>query len=707
MKAALFLTLLAFAPAARAADSNPLGKVLELMADLKAKITTEGEVEAKAFKEYFEWCDDVSKNGANDIKTATDPKAKLEATIDKLTGSISASESKIEKLAADIATSTGELKEATAIREKEASDFAASEAELMDAMDALGRAIGIISKEMAKNPASFAQVDTSNMQGLIAALSSVLDAAAFSSTDQKKLVALVQNQQTSQSDDAELGAPAAATYKSHSSGILDVLEDMKDKAEGQLADLRKAETNSQHNYDMLKQSLDDEIAADNADLEQEKSSKASDSEGKATATGDLEVCIKELARAKEDLGNAHANCMQTAADHEATANSRTEELAAITKAEEILKETSSGAVSQSYSLLQVATSSSLSTRADLKRSEVITLVKRLAQEHHSAALAQLASKIGAVVRMGAAAGGNPFEKVKGLIEDMIAKLEKEMGDEATEKAYCDEEMSKTEAKKGELEAEVSKLSAKIDQSAASSAELKAEVKALEGELAALAKEQAEMDKIRSETHADYTQAKADLGLGLSGVKRALAVLRDYYGGAAAGLIQSGADFSAFMQQPAKPEIHGKASGAGQSIIGILEVCESDFATNLAKEETEEADSASKYEKMTQENALTKTAKDQDVVYKTQEAKSLDKSIAELTGDSETTSTELSAVLEYYSKIKDRCVAKPEAYGERKARREAEIAGLKEALSILEDETALVQRARRAGRRGHFLGAGEQ
>jgi len=560
---------------------------------------------------------------------------------------------------------------------------------------------------MAKNPASFAQVDTSNMQGLIAAISSVLDAAAFSGTDQKRLVALVQSQQTSQNDDAELGAPAAATYKSHSGGILDVLEDMKDKAEGQLADLRKAETSSAHNYDMLKQSLNDEIDADNTDLEQEKSAKAAAEEGRATATGDLGVTTKELASSKDNLANAHTNCMQSAADHEATMRSRAEELAAISKAEEILTETSSGAVGQSYSLLQVATSSRLTTRADLKHSEVVTLVKRLAQEHHSAALAQLASKIGAVVRMGAAAGGNPFEKVKGLIEDMIAKLEKEMGDEATEKAYCDEEMSKTEAKKGELEAEVSKLSAKIDQSAASSAELKAEVKALEGELAALAKEQAEMDKIRSETHADYTQAKADLGLGLSGVKRALAVLRDYYGGAAAGLIQSGADFSAFMQQPAKPEIHGKASGAGQSIIGILEVCESDFATNLAKEETEEADSASKYEKMTQENALTKTAKDQDVVYKTQEAKSLDKSIAELTGDSETTSTELSAVLEYYSKIKDRCVAKPEAYGERKARREAEIAGLKEALSILEDETALVQRARRAGRRGHFLGAGEQ
>jgi len=390
--------------------------------------------------------------------------------------------------------------------------------------------------------------------------------------------------------------------------------------------------------------------------------------------------------------------MTTAADHQATVTARQEELAAVTKAEEILKETSSGAVSQSYSLLQVATSSALTSRADLKKSEVITLVKRLAKEHHSAALAQLASKIGAVVRMGSAAGENPFAKVKGLIEDMIAKLEKEAAGEATEKAYCDEEMAKTEAKKGELEAEVSKLSAKIDQSAASSAELKAEVKELQSELAALAKEQAEMDKIRSEQNAAYTQAKADLELGLSGVKKALSVLRDYYGGASASMIQSGADFSAFMQQPSKPEAHSAATGAGQSIIGILEVCESDFASNLAKEESEEENSASEYEKMTQENEITKTAKTQDVKYKTQEAKSLDKSIAELSGDRETTSTELSAVLEYYSKIKDRCIAKPETYESRKERRAAEITGLKEALSILEDETAFVQRKSR-GLRG--------
>merc|ERR1719222_1167373 len=120
-------------------------------------------------------------------------------------------------------------------------------------------------------------------------------------------------------------------------------------------------------------------------------------------------------------------------------------------------------------------------------------------------------------------------------------------------------------------------------------------------------------------------------------------------------------FNSFMQQPAAPEGHAKAGGAGSSIIGILEVCESDFATNLAKEETEEADSAADYEKMTQENKITKAQKEQDVKYKTQESKSLDTTIAELSADRETASTELSAVMEYYSKIKERCIAKPETY----------------------------------------------
>merc|ERR1719265_2986288 len=124
------------------------------------------------------------------------------------------------------------------------------------------------------------------------------------------------------------------------------------------------------------------------------------------------------------------------------------------------------------------------------------------------------------------------------------------------------------------------------------------------------------------------------------------------------MIQEDGDLKAFMQQPSPPEQHAKASGAGGSIINVLEVCESDFATNLAKEEAEESDSAENYEKTTQENAITKTTKEQDAKYKSQEATSLDKTISELSSDKDTSSTELAAVMEYYGKIKERCIAKP-------------------------------------------------
>ena len=121
-------------------------------------------------------------------------------------------------------------------------------------------------------------------------------------------------------------------------------------------------------------------------------------------------------------------------------------------------------------------------------------------------------------------------------------------------------------------------------------------------------------------------------------------------------------------------------------------------TQTRKRATIEATAQSEYDKVSQENKITKTTMSQDAKYKSQEATSLDKEVSELSSDKQTTSTELSAVLEYYGKLKDRCVAKPESYADRKARRAAEIAGLKEALDVLENETAFVQRKRR-GLRG--------
>merc|ERR1719453_201596 len=226
---------------------------------------------------------------------------------------------------------------------------------------------------------------------------------------------------------------------------------------------------------------------------------------------------------------------------------------------------------------------------------------------------------------------------------------------------------------------IAKLTTSIDSMSAKSAQLKEQVAILQKELADLAKAQAEMDKLRAEENAAYKTNSAEMEKGIEGVRQALKVLRDYYA-------QDG-------------KAHGAAEGAGNGIIGLLEVCESDFTQGLAEMTAAETTAAKEYDRQTKENEIAKTTKDQSVKYKTKEFKGLDKETAEANNDRASTQTELDAVKEYYKSLEARCVAKAETYAERKSRRDAEIAGLKQALEILNTEAALIQRSSKHSLRG--------
>merc|ERR1719498_943686 len=98
-----FLSLALMGASVESAQSNPMSKVLDLLTGLESKIVAEGEREAKAYKEYFDWCDDFSKSKGFEIKTLTAKKEKLMAEIADLTASISSLTSEIETLSAEIA----------------------------------------------------------------------------------------------------------------------------------------------------------------------------------------------------------------------------------------------------------------------------------------------------------------------------------------------------------------------------------------------------------------------------------------------------------------------------------------------------------------------------------------------------------------------------------------------------------------------------
>lgn len=712
MKNISVFVLVALATVAGSVAVDPLGKVFELIQGLKNKVVADGEREEKAFHKYMDWCGTSSKNVQYQIGQASNLADKLSAKVTELSSSIEVADSKTSDLAASISKAEAELKGATDIRKTEAEEFKAGEKELMSTIDTLERAISTLEKQL-NSGASFAQLDIKTVSNLVQTLSVLDDAAALDGTSMDTLTALVQSHEDD--GDLELGAPSAAAYKKQSGGIMEALEDLKDKAEGQLTALRSNEMKAKNSYELLRQGLQDEIKAATQELQDTKSGKAEAAEAKASSEGNLVVAKKEKASSAKKNSEVQSSCQVAAGDHEANVAARKEELKVLATAEKILTE-STGAADAASSFLQLRSSSHSRQRSRSHASdEVIGMVKHLAKQHHSGSLAQLASRISAVLKYGAAGhSGDPFKKVSDLISDMIVKLEKSASEEASEKAYCDEEMSKTKAKKGELEDVVTKLEAKIGKSASQSSSLKQEVTDLMGELADLTKEQAAMDNLRRETHEAHMVAKTDLEKGLGGVRNALSLLRDYYGGAALiqtetnddSLLQEDGDsdhdnMSALMQQatkagqPAPPNKASKSSGAGQGIIGLLEVCESDLAKNLATEDAEESDSASSYEKQTQFNKISKVQKEQDAKFKTQEFTRLDKSVSEMQADKATENDELTAVNEYNAKIKARCVAKPSSYEQLKKRRDSEIAGLKEALVSLES-AALMQQ----GARGH-------
>jgi len=646
---------------AGATSDSPVGKVVQMLSDLQAKIIKEGKESQKLYEEFSEWCEDRAANLGHEIKTGQGEVASLKATIDKETSTIGSLEAKIEKLAAELAIDESDLKAATDIRTAESGDFAANEKELVETVSMLERALGILEREMAKG-ASFLQ--GKNVQSLVSALDVMVKASIMNSADASKLTALLQSAQKSDSDDDEPGAPAAAVYKGQSGGIIDTLKNLLETAEEQLDELRKKETANHNNFQLLKQSLADEIRFGNEDLAAAKKGKAESNEAKSTAEGELGVTSKELAADLDTKATLHHNCMTKAEDFEAETKSRGEELNALAAAKKAINDNTGGATDISYGLNQV---SLLQSGASSTNLQVERLVRDLARKENSASLAQLAQRIASATN-----AADPFAKIKGLISDMISKLESEADADATEKAYCDKETHETTVKKNEKTAEIEKLSTRIDKMSSRSATLKEEVAALQDALAKLAASQAAMDKLRQEENDAFVANKADMDQGISGVKIALKVLNEYYANG--------------------DKAHEEASGAGKSIISLLEVVESDFSKELAEIVSTEEAAVAEYEQQTKDNEIEKTAKTKDVEYKTKEFNYLDKESADLSTDREGVQAELDAVLEYLAKINERCIAKAETYAERKRRREAEIAGLKDALNTLESETALVQRS---------------
>merc|ERR1719171_1780462 len=192
---------------------------------------------------------------------------------------------------------------------------------------------------------------------------------------------------------------------------------------------------------------------------------------------------------------------------------------------------------------------------------------------------------------------------------MIEKLLKEAQEEATQKAFCDKEMG-TSKKSQEETMTLDKLQTRIDQAEATITELTESIKTLEAEVAEIDAAQAEATKIRTKEHEEYAKASKDFKDSAEAVAKAIEVLKNFYEGSF--LIQVSSSTAVKSSQKSKarqPELGGAKSDTASTIISVLEMSEEDFTTLLAESEATEDEAAKAYEKLTNENKVSKASKE--------------------------------------------------------------------------------------------------
>merc|ERR1719298_130596 len=311
------------------------------------------------------------------------------------------------------------------------------------------------------------------------------------------------------------------------------------------------------------------------------------------------------------------------------------------------------------------------------------------------------------------ANSDPFVKVRKMITDMVQKLMEEANEEAEHKAFCDAEMSTNKQTRDKKTEQSESLKADIEELTADISTLASEITELGSELAEL---DAAVEKATTERFAEKeknTETLTDAKAGAAAVAQALAILKDFYEKAAvpveqpapqqgpiayddralqilktasgaASFVQINAHNNAKGRVPGAPEMEeGSYTGmANGGVLGLMEVCQSDFEKVMAETEASEAEAAKIFDEFKADSAQDKAVKTTDEKHKVALKSTKESEKATAIKDLRITQEELHAAMEYYEKLKPDCEKAAPTYAEKKAAREAEIESLKEALELL-------------------------
>jgi len=680
--------LASLAVATTANVATPVEKVVELLGKLEKKIESEGAEEAKAYDKYACFCKEQSDNKQYAIERSEEKIEMLTAKIGKLTTEITELDTRIGELETTITDKGTEMDGLQTTRDGELKTFLKDQADVESAIDAVGRAILALqdSKKSLKGKAekeAFAQVRA------IATTALALNVASSGQQvlDLSKLA----------------GEPGKAyTYKYSSNEIISTLENLKQTFKKRKGKIEQDEYDLKTAFELKHQALGNEVKFAEKEKLEKEGVRESKTEEKETATSEKDEEDKDKTADGDFLTVVQGDCEKKAGLWDQRSKTRAGELTAISEATEALKsgvapnykankklvglnqEAAQKSPVKAASFLQLRGSSSSSRVSAGQVQQVQKLLEARAASLGSPVLSAIAMKVGA--------SEDHFAKVRQIIEDLIARLEKEATAEATQKTFCDKEMKAAVDKRDKDASDVEKNTGDIAAKIATIQKTKKEIAELSQTVADDKKALLEATELRQSEKEDNENTIKQAEDGKIAVDKAIEVLKDFYSNAfvqtRAHFVPKDSDRDGKTFSDGAPEVfdseyHG-SQDASKGIIGLLEVIQSDFDRTKTTVDGEETQAASDFD--TFETTAKGTIKTNEGSIETKEGEivTFEDDLVKLKSDKKTAEESHKDALTELEKLTAMCIEGEESYKERVEKREKEVEALKEALQILTD-----------------------
>jgi len=641
------------------AKVSPVQKVLQMMDEMKAKGIEEKEAETATFTTMMQFCKDTSAAKSKAISDGEDEMGQLKADIEKYASDVKVLGNEIQKLDRLADEAKGDKSSSTQQFRVEEADYQKLHSQYEENVVDMEVGISNLKSMMSSTQAASASF-----------IQKMVSKPKFPEHAKRALLAFLS---TSTSASEKLEAPDGAVFESQSGGIESILQDLKGKLLDEKSTLEREYLKTTGSYQMLQQTFANQIDQ-HTDMRNHKAATKKDKESAlATAQGDLEQTAGIKAQDEAYLTDVQSECAQESSDYETRQKLRAGEITALNKAIEII---SGGAVSGAATkhlpnLVQYPSLAQL--RSSLTRpsqSVAASFLQAQGQRISSKVLEALSSHV----------AGDPFAKVKKMIQDMVFKLMEEANEEAEQKGFCDAELGTNKMTRDHKTSSIDELTASIDEMGAKMAQLGGDISNLSARIAELDSAIQTATMIRQEEKTKNTQTIAEASAASDAVERALAVLNDYYQSAAAAtsLVQRRSETSQ------KAPFQGQQSGS-TGVLGMLEVILSDFARLESDTKSNEVMSQQSFTKFMSDSNLDKSVGEQQLKDKSESRTETDVDLAAANKDLESTQAELTAANAYFEKLKPTCASEVVTYEERVARRKEEIESLKEALKLLDEQ----------------------